>query len=882
MYKQIFLRTAVVLAALYAGCFPVRSSEVERAQTPSWVEATKLPDPNPQRFNQIKYGTYWLLSDRQVFWDGETETNYHRRARKIIERQGLEGAASVDIDYDPSQETLTLHHIRILRDSNWTDLSDEVSFELLRREKELENGIVDGELTAHAYLKDVRVGDILDVAYSLASVDPVFEGTFSAAKGMESTVPLGIRRFRVTVPEGMDIGYKAHALDIQPEVTVAGGFKTLSWALTDPDPVPDEEDMPEAYPHWGYVEVSSWKRWHDIVDWLAPHYRPSSHLPVSLREKLDAIAKNFPAPQDRMTEALRLVQDTIRYVGIEIGVGGFIPRQPDEVIAKGYGDCKDKALLLAVMLRYLGIDASAALVHTSTGLEIPDRLPTPYAFDHAIVRASDGDRVFWLDPTMTHQGGRRTEIRQPDYGYALDLDPEAEALQEIPVQKLKGPEIKVSESYSFPQRPDRPVRLDVTSIYTQDEADSLRRRIASKGTASLGRSYLEYYNEKYPGMTPERDLRVVDDLDSNRIRLIEAYTLPQDKFRQKPTLTDFIVRADTILNVLPDPKSYGRTAPVKLPYPGSFVHSIVIREAVKGFRAPKDIDFTNDAFSLRRTTLSSGDTLNVKWQLDILKPQIPAEALEDYLQDINRLNNSSVLYYDFSDLVSELDGGGATGQSEATTMPTEKVIATAAQIITFLAFFAILIFALRYGLKADWAYRENAVFFPVSPIKFLLMTMGSFGLYPMFWMLKFWNWYKRAEMNGIRPAWRMIFGIFWLYPAFSKANARARDAGVSLPPVWGILGAVTFFFVSIFLNSVPVYQDTVGTFAFFAALLLAGISCLPAVIVVNRLNSADPEYLKRNSRYNGWNIFALVLLAINVLVLGFQFQMEYGVSWAGF
>ena len=888
LFKRLFFRTVFVLAAIYLSCLPARSNEVERAQTPVWVEQAKLPEPSPQRFNQTKHGTYWLLSDRQVFWDGEIETSYNRRARKIIERQGLEDAASVDIDFDPSRETLTLHHLRLLRGSNWIDLTDDVSFDLLRREKELENGIVDGELTAHAYLKDVRVGDILDVAYSRVFADPLFKGTFTAAKGMESTVPLGMRRFRVTVPEDMAFAYKAHALDIEPDVVNSKGLKTLSWTLMDPEPVPDEDNIPDAYTHWGYVEVSSWKSWKDIADRLATHYRPASELPDSLRGKLDTIAKTFPQNADRITEALRLVQDTIRYVGIEIGVGGFVPRQPEQVIARGYGDCKDKALLLVAMLRHLGIDASVALAHMSSGLEIPQRLPTPYAFNHAIVRATYGDKVFWLDPTRSHQGGRGMDIRQPNYGYALVLGSSKDHLQKIPVQQLGGPEVKVAENYTFPRIPDQPIKLEVTSIYLQDEADRIRRDIAKKGIASLSRSYLSYYNEKYPGIVSKRDLRVVDDLDANRMTLFEAYNLPQEKFRKKPTRTRFILRADAVLNELPEPDAYGRTAPMALYYPGSFEHSAKITEPLLGFNAPKEIQLSNDAFSFRRTTLSSGKTLWLRWQLDILKPEIAADAVEEYLQDVDKLQSAGSLSYNFSNYIRKLDGPSVAQKPEgaaSSAQPADTAAQrteTAAQIIMFLCVFAILFFALRYGLRADRSYRDDAVFFPVSPAKFLLMTMGSFGLYPMFWMLKFWNWYKRAEKNNIRPAWRMMFSVFWLYPAFRKANARAREAGTALPAALGVAGAVTFFLVSIFVNTIPLYETTISTLAFFAALFLVGISCLPAVIVVNRLNAENPEYLWRNSRFNGWNIFALFLLAANVTAIVFRVQAEFGASWAGF
>src|SRR3546814_13646976 len=85
------------------------------------------------------------------------------------------------------------------------------------------------------------------------------------------------------------------------------------------------------------------------------------------------MAKRWPKAEDRVTEVTRYIQDNIRYVGEEMGEGSYVPRRPALVLERGYGDCKDKSLLLAVALRRVGIDAVPALVSTSPGFDLPDR-----------------------------------------------------------------------------------------------------------------------------------------------------------------------------------------------------------------------------------------------------------------------------------------------------------------------------------------------------------------------------------------------------------------------------------------------------------------------------------------------------------------------------
>ena len=70
-----------------------------------------------------------------------------------------------------------------------------------------------------------------------------------------------------------------------------------------------------------------------------------------------------------------------------MGRGSHEPQQPAVVLAQRYGDCKDKALLLAALLRELGVEAYPALVNTKLRQRLDDYLPSPFLFDHVITRS---------------------------------------------------------------------------------------------------------------------------------------------------------------------------------------------------------------------------------------------------------------------------------------------------------------------------------------------------------------------------------------------------------------------------------------------------------------------------------------------------------------
>jgi hypothetical protein len=108
------------------------------------------------------------------------------------------------------------------------------------------------------------------------------------------------------------------------------------------------------------------------------------------------------------------MQRNIRYVGIEIGIGGYQPHSADDVFRNRYGDCKDKATLLRAMLESVGIHSTWVLVDTRRGfvdpkipsidgnhaiaaIEIPVGYTNPVL--QSVVTAKNGTHYLIFDPT---------------------------------------------------------------------------------------------------------------------------------------------------------------------------------------------------------------------------------------------------------------------------------------------------------------------------------------------------------------------------------------------------------------------------------------------------------------------------------------------------
>ena len=113
------------------------------------------------------------------------------------------------------------------------------------------------------------------------------------------------------------------------------------------------------------------------------------------------------------------VQDNIRYVAINLGIGGYQPHPAPEVFAHRYGDCKDKATLVRSMLREIGVDSYFVVINAERGVVTRD-MPAHNGFNHVItaIKLPDGLN----DPSLI------ATIQHPKLGRLLFFDPTNELI----------------------------------------------------------------------------------------------------------------------------------------------------------------------------------------------------------------------------------------------------------------------------------------------------------------------------------------------------------------------------------------------------------------------------------------------------------------------
>lgn len=625
------------------------STTVHKGSVGDWIEPVALPKADPQFDSQIKNGISNLLSDYQIRKRPGGLEVFDRYAYKIVDRTGLERGASINFEFDPATSEVTVNWIDIIRDGVVIQHLSDAEFDVFRRERDAEKGLFDGWLTAYLNINDVRVGDIVDYGKTTVRTPIIGTDLLFHSFAVAWDEPIALIRKRVTWPTVQPLNVRQVRTDIRPDVQSTRETTTYLWQSANPTPVKSQEYLPPDFRTYPSIEISSTSKWQDIVDTVLPYYRLDQELPADFAAKLDAIAAKYDAPEDRMIEAMRLVQDNIRYVSLSMGRGSYIPRSPTTVVASSFGDCKDKALLLASSLRRLGIHADVALTDLDEGLALATILPTIRAFDHVIVKVAIDSQTYWIDATNYLQGGRADNLIPPDYGFALPIVADKAGMEKIERKELYQPTTFVNEVFDFPKRKGEPLKLTVTTTYWGADADSMRYKLVSQSAARIADDYLKYYNRQYPGMKSLGPLVTNDSRDKNLVSVTESYDLSAGDLDADNLSKDFALKSDVGIRYLPEPDLLERSAPIWLGSPIFRRHRCTVRNLKAHFVGPEDNDDVITpyvAFKARWTSTST--EFQVDWFLKTLNDRIPAKSIGPYLKSLKKINDNSAWNYNFA------------------------------------------------------------------------------------------------------------------------------------------------------------------------------------------------------------------------------------------
>jgi hypothetical protein len=150
--------------------------------------------------------------------------------------------------------------------------------------------------------------------------------------------------------------------------------------------------------------VSTYADWNDLSRWYWSLIREQFALSDDMRATVAQLVAGKQTTAEKVAAIHDFVVRNIRYVGLEFGIHGFKPYRVIDIFQRKFGDCKDTASLIKVMLNEAGIEANIVLIRTSDLGRVVSGPPSLAIFNHAIAYVPALD--LYLDGTAGHNGLR--------------------------------------------------------------------------------------------------------------------------------------------------------------------------------------------------------------------------------------------------------------------------------------------------------------------------------------------------------------------------------------------------------------------------------------------------------------------------------------------
>ena len=277
----------------------------------------------------------------------------------------------------------------------------------------------------------LNAGDVVELRYrveDVASKNDIAD-YFGEVEYLGSDEPVASSEYILITPKSRTFYVNASSVPgLKRDTTEQGEQRVDRFLAESLAPINAEPVMPawaEVLPH---VHVSTFKTWDQVGSWYWGLARDQFDVDDEVRKKVREITKGLKDDASKVKAIYRYATE-LRYVALEFGLEGIKPRRCALTLARGWGDCKDKATFIVTMLREIGVPATIVLVRTGMrgGIEAEPASLAP--FDHAIAYVPSLD--LYLDGTAEHTGS--SELPVMDRGaFALQINEGKPKLVHLP------------------------------------------------------------------------------------------------------------------------------------------------------------------------------------------------------------------------------------------------------------------------------------------------------------------------------------------------------------------------------------------------------------------------------------------------------------------
>lgn len=420
------------------------------------------------------------------------------RFRQIVFQPLSDAAAALGrqyaFQYQADSERVQLRGARVFRTDGTTDEAVE-SGEAAADNPEI--ATYTSARTFYVQFPRLEPGDVVELKYRVDSISSrnEFADYFGEVVYLQSSDPTLHAEYVLVSPAKRTLHFDTHVPGLKQDSAVVGSNRIYRFQADDVPGITPEPAMPPWPSVLGFVHASTFDSWKDLGKWYWGLVRDQFDLDDETRKLARKIAAQKQTPLEKVKAVYDWVVENTRYVALEFGIYGYKPHRCVQTVARGWGDCKDKATVIVTLLKELGIDATIVIVRSGLRGDFDSKIASLSPFDHAIAYVPSLD--LYLDGTAEYTGS--SELPAMDAGaMALRINRgDAELIrlpQPDPEQQVRKREVVAT------LRRDGSAALDVELDVKGVQAPALRRRFHAESTRKD--RVTEEFGEEFAGFDP--------------------------------------------------------------------------------------------------------------------------------------------------------------------------------------------------------------------------------------------------------------------------------------------------------------------------------------------------------------------------------------------
>ncbi|MCA9655104.1 MAG: DUF3857 domain-containing protein, partial [Myxococcales bacterium] len=599
------------------------------------AELGKLPTPKAWKGKDAGILHHRVVV--HVLPNGLTERLDHRIIR-VLDDRGIRSQSAQGMAYDPAESTVEVRRARVHRkDGTIEELGQTRIYSVASAGYRMYYD----QRQVLVQFPGLRVGDTLEVAFLRRDVAArnMFDEYFGDLMPLQGDEPRRRVEYVLEAPSDKPLYFNREV-----ERTPSEDGKTTTYRVV-------EQDVPgikgeAAMPGWTevakFLHVSTYENWDDVGRWYWNLVREQLVVDEKIREGVrEALAGLSPDADERAkVEAIyRHVVRNTRYVGLEFGIHGYKPYRTTDVYSRRFGDCKDKASLLKVMLGEAGIDSNLVLVRTRDLGTLPEEPASLAAFNHAITYVPSLD--LFLDGTAEWSGPG--ELPSSDQGATVLVveDGKGASFRRIPMSQAADNGRRTTQRIAL--APDGSSRIDHELEVWGGGAAAVRYRFQSPEQRK--ERLTSAFGDVFPGVEVQRvDAPALDDI-LRPAELSAELTVPtfatQQGEGEAKRLRFFALGRDSRLTAALA-STTEREHDLVLDLPSVEVNEIHYvlppGHAMSRMPANKTIDTEVGRFSLEVSEASDG--AQVRSRLELTQPRITPAQYDAFRQFLRQVDAS--------------------------------------------------------------------------------------------------------------------------------------------------------------------------------------------------------------------------------------------------